>query len=112
MNEYLITIIATAIIYIFLLAGILIFGKKELTQLSITDLVFILLISNAVQNAMVSGDLKSLEMGIIAAITLFALNYSLKILMFRSSFFSKLIEGEPIVLIRDGEIVEENIKKE
>jgi len=112
MNEYLITIVSTAVVYIFLLTAILLFGKKELTQLSITDLVFILLISNAVQNAMVNGDLKSLSMGIIAAITLFGLNYSLKILMFKSSFLSKLIEGEPVILISDGEIIEENIKKE
>jgi uncharacterized membrane protein YcaP (DUF421 family) len=112
MNAYLFTIIATAIIYIFLIAALLLFGKKELTQLSITDLVFILLISNAVQNAMVNGDWKSLWLGLIAAVTLFVLNYLMKQLMFRSSFFSKIIEGDPVLLIYDGHVIEENIKKE
>jgi uncharacterized membrane protein YcaP (DUF421 family) len=112
MNSYLITIAGTALIYIFLITGLLIFGKKELTQLSITDLVFILLISNAVQNAMVNGDWKSLWMGMIAAATLFMMNYGLKNLVFRNSFFRKLIEGEPVVLVSDGKLVEENISKE
>src|ERR1043165_9573186 len=112
MNEYLITVIATAVVYIFLLTAILIFGKKELSQLSITDLVFILLISNAVQNAMVNGDLKSLWMGMVAAITLFVLNFAVKILVFKSSVFSKLIEGEPVILIENGQEVKVNIEKE
>ena len=112
MNEYLITVIATGVVYIFLLTAILVFGKKELSQLSITDLVFILLISNAVQNAMVNGDLKSLWMGMVAAITLFVLNFAVKILVFKSSFFSKLIEGEPVILIENGQEVKENIEKE
>ncbi|HYV91871.1 MAG TPA: YetF domain-containing protein [Chitinophagales bacterium] len=112
MNPYLLTVFATAVVYIFLLTGILIFGKKELTQLSITDLVFILLISNAVQNAMVNGNLQSLWTGVVAALTLFGLNFLLKILMFKSSFLSKIIEGEPVLLVSDGEVIEENIRKE
>ncbi len=59
-----------ATVYLFMVFAIRIFGKKELSQLSITDLVLILLISNAVQNAMVGPD-TSLSGGLFAAITLF-----------------------------------------
>ena len=57
-------------IYIFIIGAIRLFGKKELAQLSIIDLVFILLISNSVQNAMVGND-STLQGGIAAALGLF-----------------------------------------
>ena len=52
-NPYLEIILRSAIVYLFMVSAIRLFGKKELSQLSTTDLVFIVLISNAVQNAMV-----------------------------------------------------------
>ena len=55
-NPYLRIILSSLIIYLFIIVAIRLFGKKELAQLSVFDLVFILLISNAVQNAMVLGD--------------------------------------------------------
>src|SRR5437764_36948 len=78
--------------------AIRLFGKKELSQLSVIDLVFILLISNAVQNAMV-GDNTSIAGGIAAATTLFCLNYVLNNIIFRSKKAEELIQGEPIMLI-------------
>ncbi|MGB3076639.1 MAG: YetF domain-containing protein [Chitinophagales bacterium] len=110
--NYLIVIGATTAVYLFLVLAIIIFGKREIGQLSITDLVFLLLISNAVQNAMVDGDWDSLWVGIVAAITLFALNLLFKNLVYKSSQFNKLIEGEPVLLIYHGKMVIENIRKE
>lgn len=112
MNEYLLVLICTAIIYFFLIAAIILFGKKELSQLSIIDLVFILLISNAVQNAMVNGEWKSLWMGLVAAATLFILNYGMKILIFKSAVVNKIIVGDPILLIYNGEMIDENLRKQ
>jgi uncharacterized membrane protein YcaP (DUF421 family) len=57
-------------VYVFIVAAIRVFGKKEFAQLSIIDLVFILLISNSVQNAMVGTD-SSLEGGLVAAFSIF-----------------------------------------
>jgi len=79
------------------------FGKKELSQLSTTDLVFIVLISNSVQNSMV-GSNSSLSGGIVAATVLFCLNYLMKFLMYRSSSVKNLIEGKPVILIYHGKI--------
>ena len=52
-NPFIEIVLRTICVYIFMIIAIRIFGKKELAQLSVIDLVFILLISNSVQNAMV-----------------------------------------------------------
>ena len=102
---------SSTVVYIFITLAIRLFGKKELAQLSVLDLVFVLLISNAVQNSMVNGDMASLINGLIAAATLFLLNFILKILIYRSKRFKKLIEGEPLILISQGKINDRNLQK-
>jgi uncharacterized membrane protein YcaP (DUF421 family) len=87
-----------------------VFGKKELAQLSVIDLVFILLISNSVQNAMVGPD-TSLDGGLIAAGALFLANYTLKQILYRSKKISQLVQGEAILLIYDGAANMDNCKK-
>ncbi|RZJ73099.1 MAG: DUF421 domain-containing protein [Flavobacterium sp.] len=78
-----------------------IFGKKELSQLSTFDVILILLISNAVQNAMVGPD-TSLLGGLAAAAVLFTLNFILKKTIAKSSFFENLLRDKPEILIHDG----------
>jgi len=103
-------IVRTVAVYLFMIIAIRIFGKKELAQLSVVDLVFILLISNSVQNAMV-GPSNSLNGGLIAAGALFLVNFTLKQLLYRSKKFSNLIQGESILLIYEGKANMENCKK-
>ncbi len=97
----------TVVVYLMIVVGIRIFGKREISQLSIIDLVFILLISNAVQNAMV-GPSASLESGLIAALTLFALNYIFRLLT-HSKKLAKIIEGQPLMLIYKGKILRKHL---
>ena len=97
-------------VYLFIILAIRLFGKKELAQLSVIDLVFILLISNAVQNAMVGSD-TSLQGGMIAALALFATNFLFKKLLFRNRKISELIQGSSILLVYEGKMVPENLKK-
>ena len=104
-------VVCTGAIYIFITLAIRIFGKKELSQLSVSDLVFVLLISNAVQNAMVNSDFNSLWGGLIAASTLFVLNYLFKYLTFLSPKLSRLLEGEPVILVTEGKVIDSNLKK-
>jgi uncharacterized membrane protein YcaP (DUF421 family) len=103
-------ILRTVAVYIFMILAIRVFGKKELAQLSVIDLVFILLISNSVQNAMVGPD-TSLDGGLIAAGSLFLVNFTLKQLLYRSKKMSNLIQGETILLIYEGVANMENCKK-
>ncbi|GAC1396148.1 MAG: DUF421 domain-containing protein [Sediminibacterium sp.] len=97
-------------VYLFMIVAIRIFGKKELAQLSVIDLVFILLISNAVQNAMIGPD-TSLDGGLVAAGALFLVNYTLKRLLYKSKTISNLVQGESILLIYKGEPNLDNCKK-
>ena len=98
------------VVYFFIIIAIRVFGKKELAQLSVIDLVFILLISNAVQNAMVGPD-ATLTGGLVAAISLFAANYTLKRVLYKNKDINKFIQGEPMMLIYKGVPNIENCKK-
>lgn len=109
-NEYINIAIRAISVYLFMLIALRIFGKKELAQLSVVDLVFILLISNAVQNAMIGPD-TSLSGGIIAAASLFAANYTLKKVLYKNRGFNRLLQGNAVSLIYKGKINELNLKK-
>jgi uncharacterized membrane protein YcaP (DUF421 family) len=108
--NYLRIIGTTTAVYLFIVIAIRLFGKRELAQLSVIDLVFILLISNAVQNAMVGPD-SSLTGGLVAATTLFVINYLLKYLQYRFPKFGKIVQGDAIMLIYEGELIPEHLKR-
>lgn len=101
---------SSVVIYLFIIAAIRLFGKNELAQLSVIDLVFILLISNSVQNAMVGSD-SSLMGGLVAASSLFIANYIFKLLLYRFPQFDKFVEGEALLLVYKGKINGKNMAK-
>jgi uncharacterized membrane protein YcaP (DUF421 family) len=111
MGAYLQIIGRSAAVYVFMVLAIRLFGKKELSQLSTTDLVFIVLISNSVQNAMVGAD-SSLPGGILAASVLFVMNYILKQFMYRSKKFKDIIEDKPVILVHDGHVDQQHLDRE
>ena len=108
-NNYIRIIFSSVAVYFFIILAIRLFGKKELAQLSVYDLVFILLISNAVQNAMVGPD-STLLGGLVAAASLFVFNYILKQLQIRFPKFGKAIQGEAVMLVFKGKILSSNLK--
>jgi uncharacterized membrane protein YcaP (DUF421 family) len=108
-NNYMHIIVSTTAVYLFIVIAIRLFGKKELAQLTVVDLVFILLISNAVQNAMVGPD-STLSGGLVAASTLFIVNFIFKSLQYRYPRFSKVIQGEATMLIYKGKMIESHLK--
>lgn len=108
--NYLIIAVSSACVYLFIILAIRFFGKKELAQLSVIDLVFILLISNSVQNAMVGPD-TSLLGGLIAATSLFVINSLFKFFINKFPWLSHTLQGEPITLILDGKILTKSIKE-
>lgn len=101
MNPYLDIILRSAVVYFFMVIALRLFGKKELSQLNTADVILILLISNAVQNAMV-GSNSSLLGGLVAALVLFTINFILKKVMYNSKAFSDLIQDKPLILIHNG----------
>lgn len=100
----------TLVVFLCLVIGLRIFGKKELAQLSVTDLVLILLISNSVQNAMVGPDV-SLLGGLVAAFTLLSVNFILKNVFYKSKKISELFQGDPLMLIYHGKPIVEHMAK-
>lgn len=103
-------VIRAVVIYLFVILAIRLFGKKELAQLSVIDLVFILLISNSVQASMVGGD-TTLWGGMIAATALFVVNYLLKLLLFKSKTMSEIVQGKPLMLIYRGEVIHAHLSQ-
>jgi len=107
---YLIIIGSSAAVYIFLIVAIRLFGKKEFSQLSVFDIVFILLISNAVQNSMIAANF-TFWGGVVSAVTLFAVNMIFKNVIFKVPKISEWIQGHPIMLIYEGKPLAENMRK-
>ena len=104
-------VLRTAIVYLFLIAAIRISGKREVGQMSVLELIVVLVISDAVQNSMV-GENSSIWGGLVAVTTLLALDIGLKTLAARSKRLRAAIEGEPRLLVRDGRLLEKALRDE
>lgn len=103
MNPYLDVVVRSAVVYLFMVVALRIFGKKELSQLNSADIILVLLISNSVQNAMVGAN-TSLTGGIAAAFSLFVINYIFKKFILRIKFIGDIVNDKPQILIHDGKI--------
>jgi len=99
------------IVYVFLVIGLRLAGKRELAQLNPFDLVVLLTLSNTVQNAIIGND-NSVTGGIIGATTLLAVNYFVVRFLFKHQKLDRLVEGDSDVLIEDGQIKHGRLKKE
>jgi uncharacterized membrane protein YcaP (DUF421 family) len=99
------------LVYVGVLVGLRLMGKRELGQMTVFDLVVILLIANAVQNAMVGPDV-SIQGGLLAAGVLLAINRLVAALRVHSGVWGRLIEGTPTVLVQEGQFLEAALRKE
>ena len=97
-------ILRPAIVYVFLVVFLRVFGKRELAQLNPFDLVVLLSLSNTVQNAIIGND-NSLTGGLVGAFALMAINYLVVRFLFRHRRLDQVFEGKPTVLIKEGRIV-------
>jgi uncharacterized membrane protein YcaP (DUF421 family) len=104
-------VLRTAAVYAAVLLGVRLSGKREVGQMTPFDLVLLLLISNAVQNAMTGQD-SSLAGGIVAAATLLSLNYLIAELSGGNRRFRKFVQGQPSLLVHDGKPIESHMAKE
>jgi uncharacterized membrane protein YcaP (DUF421 family) len=101
----------TGVIYLVVLVGVRLSGKREVGQMTPFDLTLLLLLSNSVQNAMTGPD-TSLIGGVVAAATLLVLNYLIGSLSGVNRKFRRLVEGEPSLLIHDGKPIETHMARE
>ncbi|HET7442958.1 MAG TPA: YetF domain-containing protein [Terriglobales bacterium] len=101
----------TTVIYAVVLVGVRLSGKREVGQMTPFDLTLLLLLSNSVQNAMTGPD-TSLLGGVIAASTLLLLNYLVADVSGVNRRFRRFIQGQPSLLVHDGQIIESHMAKE
>ncbi len=104
-------LLRTFVVYLTVLVLLRLAGKRELGQMTPFDLVVILVIANAVQNAMTGGD-NSLIGGILAAATLTIVNIAVGRWGSRVPFFRRLVASEPTLLLRDGKPLQEALDHE
>ena len=94
-------VVRTLVIYLVFLVALRVFGKREVGQFTIADLVLILLVANAVQPAMTGPDV-SLGGGLVIVAVLFALNALIALLRVRYKPVAELLQGHPAVIAKDG----------
>jgi uncharacterized membrane protein YcaP (DUF421 family) len=104
-------ILRPILVYLFLIVGLRLAGKRELAQLNPFDLVVLLTLSNTVQNAIIGED-NSVTGGVIGAATLLIVNYLVVRLLYGHEKLERLVEGEEAVLIEHGVVRTDRLKKE
>ncbi|MFA6666371.1 MAG: YetF domain-containing protein [Armatimonadota bacterium] len=86
-------------------------GKRQIGQMGAGEFVAILLISNAVQNAMNGGD-NSITGGLVLATVIILFSVSFAYMAYRSKRFENFIQGTPTLLIHNGRLIQKNMEKE
>ncbi|MEZ4656167.1 MAG: DUF421 domain-containing protein [Caldilineaceae bacterium] len=104
-------VLRVVIIYLAILFGLRLAGKRELGQMTVFDFVVLLLIANAVQNAMVGSD-NSLTGGLLAAAVLLALNWLLTRVRLRWPRLRGVLEGTPTLLVLHGAVIDDHLRRE
>lgn len=107
----LLIILRCTVVYVVLLVALRLTGKRQLGQFTPFDFAVLLIVSNAVQNAMIGPD-TSLVGGVLGAVTLFGLNYLLSALSARYQIFGHDMLGDPTVLINEGHLLMDNLRRE
>ncbi|AWH55243.1 hypothetical protein C1924_19620 [Stenotrophomonas sp. ESTM1D_MKCIP4_1] len=104
-------ILRAVVVYVVVLGMVRLGGKRALGQITPFDVLLIVLLGNAVQNALLGTD-TSLGGGLLLAATLILLNYGVGWLTTRSRRMERLIEGEPVVIARDGRLLDAVLRRE
>ncbi len=101
----------TAAVYLFLVGGLRLFGKRELGQLSLYDLVMIIILGNAVQNAMINND-NTLGGGVVAAGVLLTMNWCLNRFIISNRRAERFLVGGPVLIVHDGQPLRDRMARE
>ena len=105
------TVIRVFIIYVLIIAGLRVMGKREFSQLTPLELITLLLIPEIVAQALVGEDF-SLVNAIIGVATLFALVFLTSLLTQHIKPFEQVISSSPKLLVQHGQFIEDHMNKE
>jgi uncharacterized membrane protein YcaP (DUF421 family) len=101
---------ATVAIYLFVLLLLRVSGRRQLAELTVIDLVVVLVLGSSVETAMIRGD-TSLAAGLVAAATLLVTNRLLTVAMLRSKRFRHFVGGGPVLLVHNGKVLDEHLRR-
>jgi uncharacterized membrane protein YcaP (DUF421 family) len=104
-------VLRTAAVYAVILVGLRLSGKREIGQMTVFDLVVLLLLANSVQNAMLGPD-SSLAGGLVAALVLLTINAVMARMRLRWPGLRRALEGSPTLLVLRGKLIEEHLRRE
>jgi len=98
-------------LYAFVVFLIRVMGRRELSSLSAVDLVLLIVLGDAIQQGLTQDDY-SVTGAVIAVSTIAAVQVLISYLSFRSKRARRVLEGEPIVIVQAGKLIERNMKRE
>jgi len=104
-------VVRGTVVYIGLVLTVRFILRRDVGSMSVADVLFIVLIADATQNAM-AGEYKSIGDGLVLLATLVGWNVALDWLTYRSEMFRRLLEPPPLLLIEDGKFIRKNMQRE
>ena len=105
------TVIRVAIAFVVITVAFRVMGKRELSQVSPSEFVMLLLVSEIFQNALIRDDY-SMTNALIGVATLFSLTFLNSVLMQRNKKYEQVVEGTPTVIVNNGKMITESMNKE
>lgn len=104
-------VLRAAFAFVFIVFAMRVMGRRELSSLSAADLILLVVLGDLIQNGVTQSDM-SMTGVTIAISTFVALTVATSYLSFKSVRARKVIEGQPLVVIQDGRLIERNLKRE
>jgi uncharacterized membrane protein YcaP (DUF421 family) len=104
-------VLRAAVLYAFVVFVMRVIGRRELSSMTPFDLILLIVLGDAIQQGLTQDDY-SVTGAVLAVATIATLQVFTSYLSFRSRRARKVFEGEPIVVVDHGEIVERNLKRE
>lgn len=103
-------VIRAVVVYALLLLIFRLSGKRSMADTTPFDFVLLLIFSEALQSALVDGD-DSLTVAFVVILTLVVLNIGMSLLKQRFPDFERLLEGGPVVIVEDGRLLSERMRR-
>jgi uncharacterized membrane protein YcaP (DUF421 family) len=104
-------VLRAIVLYAFVVFVMRVMGRRELSSLGPVDLVLLIVLGDAIQQGLTQDDY-SVTGAVIAVSTIAAVQVGVSQLSFRSRRARRVLEGEPVVIIQDGKVIDRNMKRE
>lgn len=105
------TVLGVVVVYVVILAGLRVLGKRDVGELSPLELITLILVPDIVSQGVMREDF-SLTNSLIAVATLFSLVFVMSLVSHRFKKVEELIDGEPTLLVAKGRLLKENMNRE